>query len=82
MAGALMAMAHWNERNTSVVANLLQLIGDDDCSVWFDMNNSFIYDTESITHAAADSLVQSTVRRVLWDQPVGILNTTSPLPMY
>jgi hypothetical protein len=70
MAGALLAMEHFNSRNTAVVPELADYLispssADDDdsdgdeywCNVRFDMNSSTFFDTGSVTHLAATSLV-------------------------
>jgi hypothetical protein len=56
MAGALMAMEHFNARNASVVPELANF-STSLCNVYFDMETSTVYDTGSFTHKAATSLV-------------------------
>jgi Receptor family ligand binding region len=58
MAAAFLAMEHFNARNASVVPQLANL-STSSCNVWFDMDASNVYDTQSFTHKAAISLVNS-----------------------
>lgn len=53
MAAALLAMEHFNTRNASVVQELTDF---EECSIRFDMNQSKVFDTGSVTHQASQSL--------------------------
>jgi hypothetical protein len=53
MAAALMAIDHFNARNDSVVPELTKFV---DCPIQFDTEKSRIFDTESYTHLAAETL--------------------------
>lgn len=55
MAAALLAMDHFNNRNTSVVPELANFT---DCNVRFDMNQSLFFDTGSVSHFASKSFWQ------------------------
>jgi hypothetical protein len=53
MASALMAIEHFNARNDSVVPELAYYR---DCPIQFDTEKSAIFDTQSYTHLAAETL--------------------------
>jgi hypothetical protein len=53
-AAAIMAIEDFNARNTRIVPQLDEFR---DCPVQFDLNNSRIFDTQTITHQAAKSLL-------------------------
>jgi len=56
MAAAVMAMEHFNERDTSVVPELSQNIYKT-CDIKFDLKNSRVLDTGSITHLAGELML-------------------------
>jgi len=56
MAAALMAMEHFNARNTSVVEELPDLVQG--CNVQFDMDASKAFDTGTVGHMASHLLVE------------------------
>src|SRR3569623_2639617 len=55
MAAALLAMEHFNQRNTSVVPQLQDFV---DCNFQIDLNNSKVFDSGTVTHIASRSLFQ------------------------
>ena len=55
MAAALLAMEHFNERNTTVVPELADFL---DCPIQFDMNNSLFFDSDAQSHAAVQELAR------------------------
>jgi hypothetical protein len=53
MAAALMAMEHFNTRNSTVVPEISEL---GDCPIQFDMNNSAVFNTDTYTHLGVQTL--------------------------
>ena len=58
MAGALLAMEHFNARNGSIVPELAELT---DCPIFFDEANSKFFDTQAIGHYASQTFAQQQV---------------------
>jgi hypothetical protein len=59
MATIMMAMEHFNSRNSLVVQELSTDLIYRDCPVQFDYNAFQVFDTGTITHGAIQSLAQS-----------------------
>ena len=55
MAGALMAMDHFNGRNSAIVPELKDL---GNCDIRFNINASVFSNTDTVTHQAAQSFVR------------------------
>lgn len=58
MSAALLAMDHFNNRNSSIVPELANYTN---CNVRFDVNASRVLDTGSITHLASESFWQQDI---------------------
>ncbi|GKY95839.1 hypothetical protein MPSEU_000544500 [Mayamaea pseudoterrestris] len=71
MAAALLAMQHFNDRNSTVVPELANY---SDCSVYFDLNNSKFFDSGTRNHQAAQALVAQE------DQPCAIAGAYNDMP--
>jgi hypothetical protein len=56
MASALLAMEHFNDRNTEVVPELAEF---DSCPFRFDLNKSRVFDTGIVGHMASKALFSS-----------------------
>jgi hypothetical protein len=56
MASALLAMEHFNDRNTEVVPELAEL---ENCPFRFDLNKSKVFDTGTVGHMASKALFSS-----------------------
>ena len=78
MAGGLMAMEHFNERNPSVVPELAsEEFKLTSCNVQFDLNTSRFLDTGIITHRSTSFLLQEMVENGI---PCALAGPYSDLP--
>jgi len=75
MAAAVLAMEQFNSRDPAVVP---ELAGLDDCNVTFDMENSYFFDTGTLTHRSLRKLVRKVIETGM--TPCAIAGPYNDLP--
>lgn len=86
MAAALLAIDHFNKRNTTIVPELADY---EECTIRFDLNKTRVFDTGSVTHKASQSLWEQDIVPCVMVGPfndgpaieLSVLATAAKIPM-